>query len=69
MKGGEMILITQPLLESSTNAYLKWLVKEVKCLLIKLDFKDELLVMLFAKQINHKPYILSYFLRVRKYIP
>jgi hypothetical protein len=30
MKGGEMILIAQPLLESSTGAYLGWLVKEVK---------------------------------------
>jgi hypothetical protein len=45
-----MILIAQPLLESSTGAYLGWLVKEVKWLLIKLDFKDKLLVMIFEKQ-------------------
>jgi hypothetical protein len=45
-----MSLIAQLLLESSTSAYLEWLVKEVKWQLIKLDFKDELLVMLFAKQ-------------------
>jgi hypothetical protein len=38
------------LLESSTGANLEWLVKEVKWLLIKLDYKDGLLVMLFAKQ-------------------
>jgi hypothetical protein len=30
MKDGEMILIAQLLLESSTCAYLEWLVKEVK---------------------------------------
>jgi hypothetical protein len=30
IKGGEMSLIAQPLLESSTDAYLEWLVKEVK---------------------------------------
>jgi hypothetical protein len=38
------------LLENSTCAYLEWLVKEVKRLLTKLDFKDELLLMLFTKQ-------------------
>jgi hypothetical protein len=30
MKGGEMSLIAQLLLESSTGAYLEWLVKELK---------------------------------------
>jgi hypothetical protein len=30
MKGGEMSLIAQPLLESRTGAYLEWLVNEVK---------------------------------------
>jgi hypothetical protein len=30
MKGGEMSLIAQLLLKSSTSAYLEWLVKEVK---------------------------------------
>jgi hypothetical protein len=30
MKGGKMSLIVQLLLESSTSAYLEWLVKEVK---------------------------------------
>jgi hypothetical protein len=30
MKGGEISLIVQPLLESSTGANLEWLVKEVK---------------------------------------
>jgi hypothetical protein len=44
-----MSMIAQLLLESSTGAYLEWLVKKVKWLLIKHDFKDELLVMLFEK--------------------
>jgi hypothetical protein len=57
MKDGEMILIVQPLFKSSICAYLEWLVNEVKWLLIKLDFKDELLVMFFAKQ-NKPPAIL-----------
>jgi hypothetical protein len=30
MKDDEMILIAQPLLESSTRAYLEWFVNEVK---------------------------------------
>jgi hypothetical protein len=30
MKGGEMSLIAQPLVESSTDAYLEWLAKKVK---------------------------------------
>jgi hypothetical protein len=50
MKGGEMSMIAQPLLERRTGAYLEWLVNEVKWLLIKLDYKDERLVILFAKQ-------------------
>jgi hypothetical protein len=45
-----MIPLDQPLRESSTGAYLEWLVNEEKWLLIKLDFKDKLLVMLFVKQ-------------------
>jgi hypothetical protein len=45
-----MSLIAQPLLESRTGAYLEWLVNEVKWLLIKLDYKDEWLVMLFTEQ-------------------
>jgi hypothetical protein len=56
-----MSLIAQLLLESSTCAYLESLVKEVKWLLIKLDFKDALLVMLFIKQKKPtKSYCLSY---------
>jgi hypothetical protein len=69
MKGDEMSLIAQLLLESSTCAYLEWLVKEVKCLRIKLDFKDELLVMLFAKQNNQQAILPFISLRVGKYLP
>jgi hypothetical protein len=50
MKGGEINLIVQPLLEVvQVLNYLDWLVNEIKSLLIKLDSKEELLVMLFTK--------------------
>jgi hypothetical protein len=53
MKGGEINLIVQPLLEVvQVLNYLDWLVNEIKSLLIKLDSKEELLVMLFTKQNN-----------------
>jgi hypothetical protein len=61
-----MSLIVQLLLESSTSAYLEWLVKEVKWLLIKLDFKDELLVMLFAKQNKPASHIVYHILETQK---
>jgi hypothetical protein len=50
MKDRERNLIVQLLFESNTGAYLEWIIKEVKWLLIKFDFKDEPLVMLFVKQ-------------------
>jgi hypothetical protein len=65
-----MSLIAQLLLKSSTGAYLEWLVKEIKWLLIKLDFKDELLVMLFAKQNKPASHIAYHILESREiYIP
>ena len=45
-------LITYHLLESSTSAYIKWLVNELMRLLIKIEYKNERLVMLPADVIN-----------------
>ena len=68
MKDGEMVLIAQPLLESRTGAYLKWLANEVIMTANKLDCKDELLVMLFTnKKKTTNPYRLSYSLELGNY--
>ena len=40
------------LLESSTGAYIEWLVNEPMWLLIKIEYKDARLVMLPANAIN-----------------
>jgi hypothetical protein len=61
-----MSLIAQPLLESSTGAYLEWAVKEVKWLLIKFDSKDELLVMFFAKKNKPASHIAYHILKSRE---
>ena len=45
-------LIAYHLLESSTGAYIKWLVNELILLLIKIEYKDARLVMLPADAIN-----------------
>ena len=45
-------LIAYYLLESSTGAYIDWLVNEPMRLLIKIKYKDALLVMLPANAIN-----------------
>jgi hypothetical protein len=66
MKGGEMSLIAQLFLESSTGAYLERIVNKVKLLLIKLDFKDELLVTLFAKQNKPASHIAYHVLESRE---
>ena len=56
-----MDLIAQLLLESKTCAYLEWLANEVIMTVNKNDYKDELLVMLFAnKKKTVEPYCLSY---------
>ena len=45
-------LIAYHLLESSTGAYIEWLVNELIRLLIKIEYKDARLVMLLADTIN-----------------
>ena len=45
-------LIAYHLLESSTGAYIEWLVNELMRLLIKIKYKDAHLVMLSANVIN-----------------
>ena len=50
MEKGNMI--AHHLLESSTGAYIEWLVNEPMRLLIKIEYKDARLVMLPANAIN-----------------
>ena len=50
MKKGN--LIAYHLLESSTDAYIEWLVNEPMRLLIKIEYKDARLVMLPTNTIN-----------------
>ena len=45
-------LIAYHLLESSTGAYIEWLVNELIRLLIKIEYKDARLVMLPADAVN-----------------
>ena len=45
-------MIAYHLLESSTDAYIEWLVNEPMRLLIKIEYKDAHLVMLLAHAIN-----------------
>ena len=45
-------LIAYHMLESSTGAYIEWLVNEPMRLLIKIEHKDVRLVMLLANAIN-----------------
>ena len=45
-------LIAYHLLESSTGAYIEWLVKEPMRLLLKIEYKDTRLVMLPVNAIN-----------------
>ena len=52
-------LIAYHLLESSTGAYIEWLVKEPMRLLIKIEYKDAHLVMLPANA-THKSNSLAY---------
>ena len=52
MKDGKMILIAYHMLESSTGAYIEWLVNEPIRLLIKIEYKDARLVMLPTNAIN-----------------
>ena len=52
-------LIAYHLLESSTGAYIEWLVNEPMWLLIKIKYKDARLVTLHANA-THKPDSLAY---------
>ena len=52
MKDGKMILIAYYLLESSTRAYIEWLVNELMMTANKIEYKDACLVMLPADAIN-----------------
>jgi hypothetical protein len=56
-----MVLISQPLLESRTSAYLEWLVNELLMTTNKkIKYKDAPLVMLPAVAITRKPNSLAY---------
>ena len=50
MNDGKIILIAYHMLESSTGAYIEWLVNEPMQLLIKIKYKDTFLVMLLQMQ-------------------
>ena len=59
MEDGKGNLIAYHLLESSTGAYIEWLVNEPMRLLLKIKYKDARLVMLSANA-THKPDSLTY---------
>ena len=46
MKDGKLIMIAYHLLESSTGAYIEWLVNELMRTTNKIEYKDTHLVML-----------------------
>ena len=50
MKNGEIDLIAQLLLKSSTGAYIEWLVNELIMTTNEIEYKDARLVMLPAIQ-------------------
>ena len=52
MKEVKLVLIAYHMLESSTGAYIEWLVNEPMRLLIKIKYKDAHLVMHLANAIN-----------------
>ena len=52
MKDGKIILIAYHLFESSTGAYIEWLVNELMLTANKIEYKDARLVMLPADAIN-----------------
>ena len=60
MQDVKMVLIAQPLLESSIGAYIEWLVNELMMTTNEIEYKDACLVMLFADAINHKPDSFAY---------
>ena len=60
MKDDKMVLSVYHLLESSTCAYIEWLVNELMRLLIKIKYKDARLVMLPTNAINPQLDSLAY---------
>ena len=52
MKDEKLVLIAYHLLESSTGAYIEWLVNELMLIANKIEYKDARLVMLPADAIN-----------------
>ena len=50
VKDGKMVLIAYHLLESSTGAYIEWLVNELMMTANKIEYKDTCLVMLLQMQ-------------------
>ena len=55
-------LIAYHLLESSTGAYIEWLVNELMMTANKIEYKDARLVILLVDAITHKPDSLAYLL-------
>ena len=60
MQDDKMVLIAQPLLESSIGAYIEWFVNELMMTANKIEYKDTRLVMLFADAITHEADSLAY---------
>ena len=60
MKDGKMVLIAYHLLESTTCAYIEWLVNELMMTANEIEYKDARLVMLPVDAITHKPHSLAY---------
>ena len=52
MKDVKLVLIAYHLLESSTGAYIEWLVNELMMTANKIEYKDARLVMIPADAIN-----------------
>ena len=55
-----MVLIAFHMLESSTCAYIEWLVNELMMTANEIEYNDARLVMLPVDAINHKPDSLAY---------
>ena len=60
MKDGKMVLIAYHMLESSTCAYIEWLVNDLMMTANKIEYKDAHLVMLPTDAITHKSGSLAY---------
>ena len=61
-------LIAYHLLESSTGAYIEWLVNELIMTTNKIEYKDARLVLLTADAINHTSQIALHILRVFSFL-